>query len=368
MTVGRAEESSKQRFREDRRPPTARGLLRLAVGALALTGCAAPTVPSYSNRTPVVLTTAGGAGVRDLRGMYRTALCRRLPAAAPPCDQLLLELAGEISSPPSAPQPGAAQRYRVAFVPGLLAECLDGIARPFVETMDHLTRAGFEVYYLSVRGRGSSEQNAAQLARELGALPRDPRPLIVFAYARGLPDVLELVVRYPEAASSIGAIVSVAGAMNGSLLADRLNTAFRAWLASLPRAECRQADGDEMLDLRRQTRLAWWQGHRADISKPVFALVTTPRPDRLSPILMETYQELARIEPRNDGQLIWYDQIVPGGSLLGYVNADHWAVAMSMSRALPTLAFLFRDDVPRTALVEAAIETVDKALGARPAP
>jgi hypothetical protein len=335
---------------------------------LALTGCAAPTVPPYSNSAPVVLTTAGAAGVRDLRGVYRTALCRRLPAAEPPCDQLLLELAGEISSPPSAPQPGAAQRYRVAFVPGPLAECLDGIARPFVEAMDHLARAGFEVYHLSVRGRGSSEQNAAQLAGELAALPRDPRPLIVFAYAKGLPDVLELVVRYPEAASSIGAIVSVAGAMNGSLLADRLHTAFRAWRASLPSAECRQADGDEMLDLRRQTRLAWWQSHRADISTPVFALVTTPRPDRVSPILMEPYQELARIEPRNDGQLIWYDQIVPGGSLLGYVNADHWAVAMSMSRALPTLAFLFRDDVPRAALVEAAIETVDEILGAHPTP
>jgi hypothetical protein len=261
-----------------------------------------------------------------------------------------------------------AQRYRVAFVAGLLAECLEGVARPFGETMDDLARAGFDVYHLFVSGRGGSEKNAAQLARELEALPQDPRPLIVFAYARGLLDVLELVVRYPMAASSIGAIVSVAGAMNGSLLADRLHPVFRAWLASLPSAKCRQADADPMLDLRRQTRLAWWQNHRAGISTPVFALVTAPRPDRVSPILTEPYQELARIEPRNDGQLIWYDQIVPGGSLLGYVNADHWAVAMSMSRALPTLAFLFRDDVPRTALVEAAIESVDGALGARPIP
>jgi hypothetical protein len=349
-------------------PSTARGLLRLAASALALTGCAAPTVPPYSNSTPVVLTTAAAGGVRDLRGLYRTALCRRLPAGEPSCDQLLLELAGEISSPPSAPQPGAAQRYRLAFVPGLLAECLDGIALPFVETMDHLGRAGFEVYHLSVRERGRSEDSAAQLEGGFAALPRDPRPLIVFAYARGLPDVLELVVRYPAAASSIVAIVSVAGAMNGSLFADRLHTVFRAWLTSLPTAGCRRADVDAMLDLRRQTRLAWWQGHRADVSKPVFALVTTPRPDRVSPMLMKAYEELARIEPRNDGQLIWYDQIVPGGSLLGYVNADHWAVAMSMSRALPTFAFLFRDDVPRTALIEAAIETVDGVLGARPAP
>lgn len=34
------------------------------------------------------------------------------------------------------------------------------------------------------------------------------------------------------------------------------------------------------------------------------------------------------IEPLNDGQLLYFDQIIPGASLLGYVNADHWTVAV----------------------------------------
>jgi len=75
------------------------------------------------------------------------------------------------------------------------------------------------------------------------------------------------------------------------------------------------------------------------------------------------HEEPARIEPRSDGQLIGHDQIAPGGSLLGYVNPDHWGVAMPLSRALRGLGFLFRDDVPRTALVGAAIAVVDGTLG-----
>lgn len=82
--------------------------------------------------------------------------------------------------------------------------------------------------------RGTSAGNADQLARELGKLPADTRPVIVVAYSKGLPDLLEMVVRHPAAAESIAAIVSVAGAVNGSLLADRLHPALRAGLSSLP--------------------------------------------------------------------------------------------------------------------------------------
>ena len=345
-----------------------RGLLALVAAVPALMACTAPVAPLYSaSVTPLVLTTLASAGVRDLRGAYRAALCRRLPAPASNCDQVLLELGGEPESPSRDPRPAAFQRYRIGFVPGLLAECFDAVVRPFSDAMGDLARAGFDVHHLAVAGRGSSVENAARLAREVAALPPDPRPLILFAYSKGLPDVLELIVSYPDTTASIAAVVGVAGAMNGSPLADRLNGPFRAWFSSLPLPGCHQGDGDEILDLRRGARLAWWHRHRDQMKTPVFALVTTPRADRLSPILEELYDEVARIEPRNDGQLIWYDQIVPGGSLLGYVNADHWGVAMPLSRALPGLGFLFRDDVPRTALVEAAIEVVDDALGREPA-
>ena len=337
----------------------------LLVAALGSAACIAPMSPSYSeNVTPTVLATASSAGVRDLRGAYREAVCRRLPAAGPPCDQVLLELGAETPAPAAEPRPGAAQRYRIGFVPGLYSECFDAIARPFAGPMADLTRAGFAVHHLPVSGRGSNADNAERLARGLALLPPDPRPFILFAYSKGLPDVLTMLASRPDVAPSIAAVVSVAGAMNGSPLADRLNAVFRVWFSTLPLPSCGMGDGDEIFDLRREARLRWWNEHREQIKTPVFALVTTPREDRVSPILREMYDELAKIDPRNDGQLIWYDQIAPGGSLLGYVNADHWGVALAVSPALPGLGLLFRADVPRTALVEAAIEVVDAALAA----
>ena len=95
---------------------------------------------------------------------------------------------------------------------------------------------------------------------------------------------------------------------------------------------------------------------------PIFSIVALPKGDRVSPILKQTYEKLAGIDPRNDGLLLWYDTIVTRGYLLGYVNADHLAIAVPASQQLPALSFLFKVDVPRPALVRAAIEVAAETL------
>ena len=340
--------------------------LAAVVSGVALVGCA-PAPPLYSDTTPpVLMTTTTEAGIVDLRGPYRAALCRQLPPDGPRCDDVLLRLPGESPAPSGSATPEALRRYRLAFVPGLFSECLQALARPFADVIPELTRTGFDARYFSVGGRGSIVTNAERLGTEIAALPDDARPLVVVAYSKGLPDLLELVVRRPDLAARITAIVSIAGAANGSLLADRHLTTYRRWLSGLPLVSCGSGTGDEMGDLRRDVRLEWWRRHRAAISIPIFLLVTTPRRDHVSPTLSGTYRELARTEPRNDGMLFWYDQLVSRSSLLGYVNADHWGVAMPLSQELRAVDFLFYDDaVPRTLLVEAAIEVVDEALRTR---
>ena len=99
---------------------------------------------------------------------------------------------------------------------------------------------------------------------------------------------------------------------------------------------------------------------------PVFALVAAPRSDRVSPGTRATFDRLAQIDPRNDGKLLAQDQIVPGQYLLGYANADHWAVAIPPDESLPGFSLLFRDGVPRPALVRAAIEVVAATLATAP--
>jgi len=181
-------------------------------------------------------------------------------------------------------------------------------------------------------------------------------------YSKGLPDVLELLLRYPQTALQVAAIVSIAGVSNGSPLADDLYEFYRDWLAGLPLPGCDRGTGEEVQDLRRDVRLEWWRRNRSAITVPIFSLVAVPRADRVSPILKQTYARLAAIDPRNDGQLLWSDALVTRGYLLGYVNADHIAVTIAASQQIPALWFLFKDNVPRLTLVTSAIEVAAETL------
>jgi len=339
-----------------------------AIASVAmLAGCATGQGSFRVDSTPPsVLVAARDAGVRDLRGAYRAAVCRRLSPEASACEDVLLRLAGEsaaTSAPPAAPD--LAQRYRIAFVPGLFAECFAEFARPFSDVQQDLRASGFAVDYFQVSGRGTVAENAGRLAAHFAGLDSDARPIIVFAYSKGLVDVLEFAVRFPDAAQRIAAVVAVAGAANGSPLADDAQAAYRDYGATFPLSGCAAGTGEEVSELRRDVRLEWWRQHGEAVTVPVFALVAAPRPDHVSLATRATYRWLAQIDPRNDGRLLWHDQIPPRSYLLGYANADHSSIAVPVAQAFPSVAFLFRDDVPRTALIEAAIEVVAGTLASR---
>lgn len=311
---------------------------------------------------PIVLATLDDVGVRDLRHLYRAAVCGQLPADSAPCDDLILRFPNEATVGELTKQTDIKERYQIAFVPGFFSDCLNGIFYPFTDVIADLTRLGFVVHNLPTFGRASSAANAERLAKQLAALRPDPKPFIVVAYSKGLPDVLELLLRYPQTSQHIAAIISIAGAANGSLVADELYEIYRDWLARFPMPGCERGTGEEVRDLRRDVRLKWWSLNRSAIAVPIFSIVAVPGADRVSPILKPTYEKLAAIDPRNDGEILWYDAVVTRGYLLGYINADHLAIAVPASQQLPALSFLFKDNVPRAALVRAAIEVAAETL------
>jgi hypothetical protein len=77
-----------------------------------------------------------------------------------------------------------------------------------------------------------------------------------------------------------------------------------------------------------------------------------------------TYRKLARIDPRNDSQVIYSDQIIPGSTLVGFLNADHWAVAVPIDRAHNVIGstVVNHNDYPREALLEALLRYVEEDL------
>jgi len=114
-------------------------------------------------------------------------------------------------------------------------------------------------------------------------------------------------------------------------------------------------------------RRAWLAQNPLPASVPMYSVVTLPQPERISSILHGTNRKLNLIDGRNDSQMIFYDQLIPGSTLLGYLNADHWAVVVPIARTHDTIGSLFvtQNAYPREALTEAVLRFVEEDLAAR---
>ena len=70
-----------------------------------------------------------------------------------------------------------------------------------------------------------------------------PSRLVLIGYSKGAPDILEAVVAYPEIRRHIAAVVSAAGAIGGSALANDAEQYQADLLRHFPGATCTSGDG-----------------------------------------------------------------------------------------------------------------------------
>src|SRR5262249_22643294 len=150
----------------------------------------------------------------------------------------------------------------------------------------------------------------------------------------------------------------------GSALANDAEQYQADLLRHFPGSTCSSGDGGAVESLRPAVRKAWLARNPLPRDVRFYSLVTFPDPQHISSILARSYRKLALTDPRNDSQVIFYDQIVPGSTLLGYLNADHWAMAVPISRVHTTIGSLFvtQNAYPREALVEALLRFVEEDL------
>lgn len=349
------------------------GLLMLfAVAAIA--GCTSDNLISYSLDTPpLALFPASVAGVADGRGRFREIYCGihehhgKSPDDNRPCNETLLKLDGEPPPPGRAVPTGpAGAGVHVAVVPGIFGECIMHKVSPFSFALAHLNTHGYRTSVLSVSGRASSEHNAKQIRAGLAKLPRPPgEKLILIGYSKGAADILEAITAFPDVRDRVRAVVSMAGAVSGTPVADGTPKVLVKLLEKIHFSKCPRQKTTGVKSLTRAFRLKWLSRHPLPSTVRYFSVVAFADRDGISTMLQSGYDKLARIDPRNDSQVIFTDAIIPGSTILGYLNGDHWAIALPFARKMPILTanLIDKNEFPREVMLEAVVRFVEESLG-----
>jgi hypothetical protein len=343
-----------------------------------MTGACSLKLQKFDIETPAqILSTVDTPPVSDGRPRFRQIFCALLEEATEvlsetqDCASLLWRLADEnIGEGPGGALPHHDPGLKIFIVPGAFSDCFPELGAPFQKGIDRLTGLGYRIETLAIEGRSGSERDAHLIAEALSRkINRETDRLLLIGYSKGITDILHFVVNYPDLAGRVAAVISVSGAVNGSPLAEKFEDLYGQWLADALPSRCAPGDKKVLISLDRKVQMAWLAGHPLPRHVAYSSLATFTDRSHVARILRATYDQLAQIDPRNDGQLIFYDQIIPGSTLLGFANTDHWDIAMPVRQIyrfwgrpaiLPEFAE-FPKDILLEALVLFAIEQLQQA-------
>ena len=255
-------------------------------------------------------------------------------------------------------------KLRVLIVPGLIGDSLAKWVLPYKDSLPALRELGWSIDYLVVSGRASCRYNADRIREQLGDVELAPgERLLLVGYSKGTPDILEALVRHDDVRRKTAAVLSVCGAVGGSPVADETQGLLRSLFEGVPIGGD-QGDGGALESLERGTRQEWLNRNVLPGSVRYFSLGAFTTRDRTSAGFRSSYDTCAAIDARNDSQVLFMDQVIPAGWLLGYANGDHFAVALPIEENMPHTAafFVTQNDYPRAVLLEACLRYVEERL------
>lgn len=341
---------------------------KIFLGIFVLTGACAQqvTVPEMAVTVDSVFGPASDLQVSDGRSRFREIYCavnedhgRDLPDFRP-CAEALL---GADAETPASGDPVSLDPARVPLrffvVLGLGANCIEPLIAARETVHEQVRSLGHRISLVPVEGLASTTLNA-RIIRDTVMTETEgdaSDAVVLLGYSKGAPDILTAIASYPELAQRITAVVSVAGAIGGSPLADDSSQSQANLMAKIPGSGCDVSDEGAMADLRTGVRRAWLKQNELPDSIRYYSLITMPDARHISMVLRSAYKTLGEIDYRNDSQVIYYDQIIPRSRILAFLNADHLAIAVPVRRthAIIGSTLINRNDFPREVLMESLI-------------
>ncbi|MDC8774372.1 hypothetical protein PRZ03_22640 [Paucibacter sp. hw8] len=370
------------------RTPTPLPRLALALTVLC-TGCASWVAPpDVLSPHPIVNLPIAAAGVKDERQAFAALFEQEVQAYPGPKPQALgAWLHGIDEQAPKKPDDldevnrrfaEQAPATAVLLVPGLFADCFEDQSVPFGDGLVRETGLNRSEAYrqyadlglagirsVAVAGRESSEANALRVAeaiRQEAARPEVKR-IVLLAYSKGVPDslrALALLQSQQSLPAALTDLISVAGVVMGTRLADHFEGMFESLSTRIDPFGCSASDGREVSSLTQRESVAWLVAHPPPAELRYHSVVGFAQSTEIGISLRPFNAALKNIDPRNDGQLLSRDAILPGSSLLAEARADHWDIALPRERHPSSLmrASTSERGYPREALFRSLVKWV----------
>lgn len=254
---------------------------------------------------------------------------------------------------------------KIMIVGGAFSECFEArkvIA--FEQGLQHLATHGIIVAPpVQIGGTSTPEVNAAKIDAYLNQ-KQNAGDYIAIGHSKGAVDLMTAIEKHDSARTRIKALVSIAGAISGSRLADLGPRAtilgFRSAARRSGLGNCEIEDEGGIDSLRRHVRYKALQGWHPPSSLRTYSLVGVTSRKETSSVLHTMWDRNSYYSIDQDSQMIAEEAIIPGSAFLGTAKGDHWALALPFSEH-PVERIrkgVDRNVFPRTALLEAIVRYV----------